>query len=229
MKLLFLLLPGLAATDCTSDELDSNFTSRIYGGNSPRKNQFPHAVAIYIGNNRICGGSIIDKFHILTAAYCLTGENTGDVWIWAGASFRVPSCKHGVVIRIATQVCHEDYNAKTRKHDLAVARLEYPLIFRKSIQPIKLYNQRDVPVGTNVYLVGYGRNEISHFPILAWLKFLVMQTMRERDCVASGIGIPNDKGQLCLTKPMSNGMSNVRTVKSFEIFSKSEYDLGRRR
>lgn len=45
---------------------------RIVGGNSASEGQFPHQVLLRIGNNGLCGGSIISENYVVTAAHCVT-------------------------------------------------------------------------------------------------------------------------------------------------------------
>lgn len=45
---------------------------RIVGGNSASEGQFPHQVLLRIGNNGMCGGSIISENYVVTAAHCVT-------------------------------------------------------------------------------------------------------------------------------------------------------------
>ena len=59
-----------------SDEAGSNgLWNRIVGGNKAEPGEFPYQVRLNIRSRRgssLCGGVIIDKRHILTAAHCMT-------------------------------------------------------------------------------------------------------------------------------------------------------------
>jgi len=63
----------------SSDGKDENFeeilANRIVGGNKAEPGEFPYQVRLNIRSRRgssLCGGVIIDKRHILTAAHCMT-------------------------------------------------------------------------------------------------------------------------------------------------------------
>ena len=46
-------------------------TSRIVGGTATAANQFPWVVMLVENNRFICGGSILDPLHVVTAAHCV--------------------------------------------------------------------------------------------------------------------------------------------------------------
>lgn len=50
-------------------------TSGLVGGTNAGKGFFPWQVAIYYKNTFMCGGSLIDREHILTAAHCFNGRS----------------------------------------------------------------------------------------------------------------------------------------------------------
>lgn len=52
---------------------DAKWTSRIVGGEYASVNQFPHQIALYKYGQFTCGGSIIGKKWVLTAAHCVAG------------------------------------------------------------------------------------------------------------------------------------------------------------
>lgn len=51
---------------CCADE-----SSRIFGGDFARDNQFPHQIAIIYKKQLRCGGSVISSTWVLTAAHCV--------------------------------------------------------------------------------------------------------------------------------------------------------------
>ena len=47
----------------------------IVGGTGSKKGYFPWQAAIYNGKEFMCGGALISKTHILTAAHCFRGRS----------------------------------------------------------------------------------------------------------------------------------------------------------
>lgn len=63
---LFIAVP----LESPSSDLAQYFDSRIVGGTDATPGTSPHMVALVVGQFFVCGGSIITKSVILTAAHC---------------------------------------------------------------------------------------------------------------------------------------------------------------
>lgn len=53
-------------------KLNQEDSARIVGGQAARPGQFPYQVSLIINQSILCSGVIIDHWHILTAAHCIT-------------------------------------------------------------------------------------------------------------------------------------------------------------
>lgn len=85
---------GLAAVDdhsssanainCGRQQVGSHREPRIVGGNSTYQGEFPWAVSIQRHGNHHCGGVIVGKRWILTAAHCVRSQYVGNLVVRTG-------------------------------------------------------------------------------------------------------------------------------------------------
>lgn len=79
---------------------------RIVGGEDADIEDFPHQILLeYLGSHR-CGGSIISKNIVLTAAHCIDGLSPSSITIRAGSSI---NGEGGTVITAKQLQVHEQY------------------------------------------------------------------------------------------------------------------------
>ncbi|XP_037942524.1 serine protease SP24D-like [Teleopsis dalmanni] len=135
-------------------------TGRVVGGVDATTAQFPHQVSFRYNGSHNCGGSIITRNYILTAAHCAGTTNANGTYytydpslltIRAGSNDRLSG---GVLIRVAAVVAHESYG--NFLNDVALLKLAEPLIYSKNIQPINIASS-ETPAGQEVIISGWGR------------------------------------------------------------------------
>lgn len=102
-----------------------------------------------------CGGSIIDKDHILTAAHCVDGLSADRLRIRAGSNQHASG---GKLVKVAKIMQHSEFDAKTIKNDIAVLKLASSLDFGSTISAVELPSSADdtPQVGTRCSVTGWG-------------------------------------------------------------------------
>ncbi|KAJ5495337.1 trypsin-like cysteine/serine peptidase domain-containing protein [Penicillium diatomitis] len=126
----------------------------IVGGQHAAIGEFPYQVSVQTSSHR-CGGSIIDKNHILTAAHCVDGLTAQRLRIRAGSLDRNSG---GQFVKVSKVIAHAGYDAKSIANDMAILRLASSLTFGSRVAAVKLPSSTDdtPQVGTRCSVTGWG-------------------------------------------------------------------------
>lgn len=150
----------------------SRIDERIIGGANAARAQFRHQVSLRHNNGRshFCGGSIIARRFVLTAAHCTQRQlaQPDNVRVVVGATLVSTG---GTQYRTDRIINHPNYNNRTLANDIAVIRTAEPIVFNALVQPISL-PRNDVPVAGGVAstLSGWGQFRVSFF-LLIFISF----------------------------------------------------------
>ncbi|XP_055611678.1 serine proteinase stubble [Uranotaenia lowii] len=139
--------------------------TRIVGGKNAPFGRWPWQVSVrrtsFFGfsSTHRCGGAVINDNWIATAGHCVDDLLTSQIRIRVGeydfshVQEQLPYTERAV----ARKVVHPKYNFFTYEFDLALVRLEQPLIFAPHISPICLPGTDDLLIGENATVTGWGR------------------------------------------------------------------------
>ncbi|MEN7548624.1 trypsin-like serine protease [Rapidithrix thailandica] len=122
----------------------------IVGGSEANIQDFPYQVALLDMNNgeRLhCGGAILTKRFVLTAAHCLEGRDPGSLQVLIGQSKL--SATEGQRFAIKRWVS-QPFNPVTNEYDLAILELATPLDFTTqalTAQPIPVFSLAEEQLG----------------------------------------------------------------------------------
>jgi secreted trypsin-like serine protease len=158
--------PGRKKLHRKNDNQTHGVTPEIVGGASVPAGKYPFQVAIMdkrYGDKgfkrQFCGGSLIDAWHVLTAAHCVARrDKTNPVNLRVIVGITILNRRQGELRQVANVTVHPDYNGKSMRNDVAVLRLAEPIDL-SAFPPIKLINSGDEGLeapGTLLTVIGWG-------------------------------------------------------------------------
>jgi len=166
------------AARARGDRVDGATASRIFGGRPAEPGAWPAQVSLHATDkldgtaegrfsSSFCGGSLIARQWVLTAAHCVVDEEARPV---PADSVAVRSGSNdldkGDVRKVARVIVHEDYNPLLIDNDIALLQLVEPI--RDSSGPVGA-----IPVHTPktplsegpAVIIGWGMMEEEKFPV----------------------------------------------------------------
>ncbi|KAJ6641084.1 Serine protease nudel [Pseudolycoriella hygida] len=117
---------------------DKRADDRVVGGSDADPLMWPFIVGLYRDGNFHCGGIIQSELWVITAAHCVSKFELFYYEIRAGILRRFSYSPMSQTITVAYVVDHENYSRLDMINDIALLKLESPLIFNRWVKPICL-------------------------------------------------------------------------------------------
>lgn len=151
---------------------------RIVGGYSTTINEAPYLVQIKDDDAMLCGGTLITRRHVLTAAHCFI-YNPQNLVVVGGAT-KVTDAD-APRSNVTGYIIHPAFNEEEYNMDIAVIRLRTPLRGRE-IKPIKLLCETNWKMGDTVKLFGWGQLEEDSFKVPTDLQTVEVNVFDKEEC-----------------------------------------------
>uniref|UniRef100_A0A182SZ29 Peptidase S1 domain-containing protein n=1 Tax=Anopheles maculatus TaxID=74869 RepID=A0A182SZ29_9DIPT len=135
---------------------------KIVNGTDAAIENYPFVVSLRgASGGHSCGGSIITKRWILTAAHCVDYTTPLYQTVQVGRT-NISRTEDESIYAIESVVIHPNYNpSDSYIDDIALLKLSKPLVFSEQVQPVRLpkrFFEIDTLQSELVTLVGWGRN-----------------------------------------------------------------------
>ncbi|XP_058808152.1 trypsin-1-like [Phymastichus coffea] len=159
MFLLLLTIALVAAANASSVTRERPMfpAGRIVGGNDAEITTYPYQISMQLFGEHLCGGSIIDENYVVTACHCVDDLLPRDITVRAGSS---KIGQGGSVHEVTKVIRHENYNTNIYSipsNDVALLKLNEPIHFDDTRQPIDLFKQGEVSAPGNMSVItGWG-------------------------------------------------------------------------
>lgn len=139
-----------------SDDGSIEATTRIIGGGEAEEDRYSFAVSFQQLGSHFCGGSLIARDMVLSAAHCadtgipnydaVIGRHDHDEW-------------DGDRVDVMRQYIHPNYSESTNNYDIMVVKLSRPT--NANVATVKLNSSNSIPSsGEAVTVVGWGVTDL---------------------------------------------------------------------
>lgn len=131
----------------------TNGQSRIVGGTNATMAEFPHQVLVLVGGY-MCGGSIIARQYVLTAAHCVVNDSgvpyaARAFTVYAGLQNMASLAKNTLNpyfqrSTVSVVSVHPRFDTESYNNDVAVLKLLAPLKLSTGVKVIKIATTADI-------------------------------------------------------------------------------------
>ncbi|KAK2884826.1 hypothetical protein Q8A73_021300 [Channa argus] len=131
--------------------------TKIVGGEDASPGQWPWQVSLQIFGGHVCGGSLINREWVMTAAHCIFITDMSGWQVSLGRQSLQGTNSHEVSIAIERVIVHPNYESSTNNNDIALLKLSLPVTFTDYIRPVCLAASGSVfNSGTASWVTGWG-------------------------------------------------------------------------
>ncbi|XP_053942895.1 transmembrane protease serine 5 isoform X2 [Cuculus canorus] len=161
---------------------------RVVGGTDVSLGRWPWQVSLYHGSQHHCGGSVLDREWIITAAHCVHSYRWlhASAWLVFAGIVTHSSVKEAAGVSLKKIVYHPLYNDSSLDYDIALLKLHVPLNFSDAIHAVCLPpSQQDLFQGTQCWVSGWGHTSPDHAHVTETLKEAPVPLIGTKRCNSS--------------------------------------------
>jgi secreted trypsin-like serine protease len=174
-------LPGEVANKMLEGSEDEE---RIVQGQVATQHEFPFMVAVLRRGSLSCGGSLLDRRHVLTAAHCVASKRTAGLTVSLGDhNVNSNTEANNIVRKIKTIVTHPKFTFKTMDADIAVLTMDKDVEYSATVGPVSL-GRPENSTGRYATAIGWG-TLYSKGPLPDRLRKVLLKVRSQAACRAN--------------------------------------------
>ncbi|XP_069374179.1 serine protease 27 [Paralichthys olivaceus] len=169
--------------------------TRIVGGEDAPPGSWPWQVSLQKFGGHVCGGSLINREWVMSAAHCFSSTSTSRWQVSLGRQNLQGINPNEVSRSVARIILHPNYDSDSSNNDIALLRLSSPVKFTDFIRPVCLAASGSVfNNGTDSWVTGWGAvKEGVSLPFPETLQEVEVPVLGNRQCnCLNGVGQVTD-------------------------------------
>ncbi|KAK0074743.1 hypothetical protein PV325_007862 [Microctonus aethiopoides] len=160
--------------------------TRIVGGTVANIAEFPWMVGMTKQGQFHCGGSLITRLHVLTAAHCLEGFDKRYFEVYMGDDRVAKRSNNAIRRRVKSWTIHKDFNSYNLNNDIAIIELDRAVSLNGHIKTACLPENRAIDyTGSLAIAIGWGRTTEGG-DISSQLRKVKVPVLSDEECDEAG-------------------------------------------
>uniref|UniRef100_H0Y2C3 Peptidase S1 domain-containing protein n=1 Tax=Otolemur garnettii TaxID=30611 RepID=H0Y2C3_OTOGA len=156
-------------------------SSGILGGEAADIREFPWQVRILHNRRHLCGGSVLSKWWVLTAAHCFY-RITESYNLVITHSVSNVSITNSTAVRVDKLITHPYFDSWLLDNDIALLLLQSPLPLGVKNSPICVSEVTDLCKWTNCWVTGWGFTSVTNASLSPTLQKVSIKLMQQHKC-----------------------------------------------